>query len=212
MIGDLSPPTSPPPPSPPSHPGSVQSVDLEPLTVVQSGPLYNQAALGSQGQHNSYLTAQQIQTLPFWGYLPDGQTVHMLHAPTASLTAPTSMTTKKRKRVELHDAGPYVKKPPNAFMLFMREQRPNYAGQMKTSGSAGINRILGQKWKSLSNEEQAKYYKQADGEKRLHAQRHPGWTSCNNYGVKRKRDRSTAGKLSAKLAKVCTAASASGEK
>ncbi|XP_034417820.1 transcription factor 7-like 1-A [Cyclopterus lumpus] len=59
-------------------------------------------------------------------------------------------------------------------------------------------------WKSLSNEEQAKYYQQANGEKRLHAQCHPDWTPGNNYGVKRKKDRSMAAKLDAKLAKAST--------
>ncbi|TNN89335.1 Transcription factor 7 [Liparis tanakae] len=59
-----------------------------------------------------------------------------------------------------------------------------------------MNVVLFPPWKSQSNEEQAKYYQQADGGKRLHAQCHHDWTPSNNYGVKRKRDRSMAAKLS----------------
>ncbi|TNN76446.1 Transcription factor 7 [Liparis tanakae] len=67
-----------------------------------------------------------------------------------------------------------------------------------------INVVLSPQWKSLSIEEQAKYYGQADAEKRLHAQCHPEWTSGNNYGVKKKRDRSKAGKLAAELSEDVT--------
>jgi len=44
-----------------------------------------------------------------------------------------------------------------------------------------INVVLFPQWKSLSEDEQAKYYQQADVQKRLHAQCHPDWTSGNNY-------------------------------
>ncbi|KAM7367952.1 hypothetical protein PAMP_014214 [Pampus punctatissimus] len=79
------------------------------------------------------------------------------------------------------DDRPYIKKPPNAFMLYMKEQRQNVAVELKLKGSAAVNTILGQRWKSLSEEEQAKYFDQANKERRSHAQRHPDWSSINNY-------------------------------
>ncbi|XP_037609362.1 transcription factor 7-like 1, partial [Sebastes umbrosus] len=108
---------------------------------------------------------------------------------------PSTFTSNKRKREDGHDGRSYVKKPPNAFMLYMKEQRPIYAAVMKLTGTAGVNKILGDKWKSLSNEEQAKYFQVADRERRLHALQHPDWSSSNNYGQKRKRERSKASKM-----------------
>ncbi|TNN37406.1 Transcription factor 7-like 1 [Liparis tanakae] len=170
------------------------------------------------------LTPLELHPLPLLGYLQGGQAVYLLPPPAAvpraavptapapkptapapkptapapKPTAPATVTIKKRKRFEQQQrVGPYVKKPPNAFMMFMKEQRPNYAAQMR-GGAAVVNGLLGQKWKSLSEDEQAKYYRQADVQKRLHAQCHPDWTPGNNYGVKRKRDRSRAAGLSAK--------------
>ncbi|KAM7395447.1 hypothetical protein PAMA_006956 [Pampus argenteus] len=90
------------------------------------------------------------------------------------------------------DDRPYVKKPPNAFMLYMKEQRHNVAAELKLKGCAVVNTFLGQKWKSLSWEEQAKYFDQANKERRRHEQQHPGWSANNNYGKKRKRQYSTA--------------------
>ncbi|XP_068597232.1 lymphoid enhancer-binding factor 1-like [Brachionichthys hirsutus] len=94
--------------------------------------------------------------------------------------------TSKRK---LDDGRPYVKKPPNAFMLFLREQRPFVDPSIRRLGSGAVNTALGRQWKSLSPEEQKRYYAQADREKLLHQQQHPEWTGKNNYGKKMKRER-----------------------
>lgn len=40
---------------------------------------------------------------------------------------------------------PYVKKPPNAFMLYMKEQRPSVVAELVWSDNALVNRILGQR-------------------------------------------------------------------
>nr|XP_046271776.1 sex-determining region Y protein-like [Scatophagus argus] len=96
---------------------------------------------------------------------------------------------KKRKRQNQQEGGQYIKKPPNAFMLFLNEQRPHVEAEIRSRGNAAVNTVLGQKWKSLSQEQQATYYEQADRERRLHAQQHPEWSSSHNYGKKRKRER-----------------------
>ncbi|XP_067454725.1 transcription factor 7-like isoform X1 [Thunnus thynnus] len=82
----------------------------------------------------------------------------------------------------------YVKKPPNAFMLYRREQRFNVVTQYNITDSAMINKILGEKWKSLSKEEQSKYYNEAEIEKQQHLLQHPEWSAKDNYGKKRKRN------------------------
>lgn len=40
---------------------------------------------------------------------------------------------------------PHVKKPLNAFMLFMKEQRPKIAAEFTLKESAAINQILGKR-------------------------------------------------------------------
>lgn len=40
---------------------------------------------------------------------------------------------------------PYVKKPPNAFMMFRKEQRPLVMKETKIRDSAKVNTIIGQK-------------------------------------------------------------------
>ncbi|KAG7453627.1 hypothetical protein JOB18_010655 [Solea senegalensis] len=79
------------------------------------------------------------------------------------------MANKRRCGSSEDDGRPYVKKPPNAFMLFMRENRA--------------------KWKSISKEDRAKYKEKAEKEKLLHIMRFPDWSCKDNYGKKRRRIR-----------------------
>ncbi|XP_075875038.1 transcription factor 7-like 1-D isoform X2 [Nelusetta ayraudi] len=84
---------------------------------------------------------------------------------------------------------PYVKKPLNAFMIFRKEQRPIVMAEQKIRDSATVNAIVGQKWKRLTKEEQDRYYKEAEKEKRLHALRHPDWSPKYNYGKSKVKNR-----------------------
>lgn len=53
---------------------------------------------------------------------------------------------RKRKRNDQErDDQPYIKKPPNAFMLFRKEQRSKVGADMGVTDSALINTILGQR-------------------------------------------------------------------
>ncbi|CAK1546702.1 unnamed protein product [Leptosia nina] len=92
---------------------------------------------------------------------------------------------------------PHIKKPLNAFMLYMKEMRAKVVAECTLKESAAINQILGRRWHSLSREEQAKYYEKARQERQLHMQLYPGWSARDNYGYgskkkKRKKDRGPA--------------------
>ncbi|XP_077449014.1 uncharacterized protein LOC144068389 [Stigmatopora argus] len=87
----------------------------------------------------------------------------------------------------------YIKKPPNAFMVFARKHRKALMGKLDKKDSASVNVILGGMWNSLPQQDQAKYYEEADVERRRHAQLYPNWSMCDNYGKKRKRMRGNAG-------------------
>lgn len=43
----------------------------------------------------------------------------------------------------MKDEKPYIKKPLNAFMLFMKEQRPTIAPELRKQGSGPVNAVLG---------------------------------------------------------------------
>ncbi|XP_052123918.1 protein pangolin, isoforms A/H/I/S-like isoform X3 [Frankliniella occidentalis] len=89
---------------------------------------------------------------------------------------------------------PHIKKPLNAFMLYMKEMRQQVVSECTLKESAAINQILGRRWHSLSREEQGKYYEKARQERQLHMQLYPAWSARDNYGYgakkkKRKKER-----------------------
>ena len=81
---------------------------------------------------------------------------------------------------------PHVKKPLNAFMLFMKEQRAQVVSECTLRESAAINQILGRKWHELDKAEQSKYYEMARQERLNHIKLYPEWSARDNYGIKKK--------------------------
>ncbi|XP_050392082.1 protein pangolin, isoforms A/H/I/S isoform X2 [Patella vulgata] len=82
---------------------------------------------------------------------------------------------------------PHIKKPLNAFMLFMKEMRPTVIAECTLRESAAINQILGRRWHALDRSEQSKYYEMARKEKELHLQLYPGWSARDNYAIQTKK-------------------------
>lgn len=69
----------------------------------------------------------------------------------------------------------------------MQKRRPEIVKQGIIKESAAINQMLGQQWRKLSKEEQEPYYKLAEQEKILHAQKYPGWSARDNYANQKKK-------------------------
>ncbi|XP_051524656.1 transcription factor 7-like 1-B [Myxocyprinus asiaticus] len=97
--------------------------------------------------------------------------------------------TKSPCATKKEEKKPHIKKPLNAFMLYMKEMRAKVVAECTLKESAAINQILGRRWHSLSREEQAKYYELARKERQLHSQLYPGWSARDNYGKRKKRNR-----------------------
>ncbi|NWS78920.1 T7L1A factor, partial [Crotophaga sulcirostris] len=103
-------------------------------------------------------------------------------SPAANSKSPVTVKKEEEKK-------PHIKKPLNAFMLYMKEMRAKVVAECTLKESAAINQILGRRWHSLSREEQAKYYELARKERQLHSQLYPTWSARDNYGKKKKRKR-----------------------
>ncbi|XP_063086715.1 transcription factor 7 isoform X15 [Cavia porcellus] len=99
------------------------------------------------------------------------------------------LKTQAESKAEKEAKKPTIKKPLNAFMLYMKEMRAKVIAECTLKESAAINQILGRRWHALSREEQAKYYELARKERQLHMQLYPGWSARDNYGKKKRRSR-----------------------
>ncbi|XP_061615045.1 uncharacterized protein LOC133470567 isoform X2 [Phyllopteryx taeniolatus] len=119
----------------------------------------------------------------------------MMRAPSGMMMTPGApqmvpvgfINTRKTEHVRER---PYIKKPPNAFMLFANKYREVVTMQLEKRDSASVHVALGKMWKLLPQADRDKYYEEADAQKRRHAQLYPRWSTCENYGKRRKRRKS----------------------
>ncbi|XP_078799015.1 transcription factor 7-like 1-A isoform X2 [Oryzias latipes] len=99
-------------------------------------------------------------------------TVQQVHQPPAPLSCCSSPSNQE-----------YIKKPPNAFMLYLKEQRAKVKAELNITNSSALNKVLGDRWTSLSPDNKEKYFQEAHQERKLFQQRHPGWSSAQNYSL-----------------------------
>ncbi|KAF7634929.1 HMG box domain-containing protein [Meloidogyne graminicola] len=85
----------------------------------------------------------------------------------------------------------HIKKPMNAFMLFMKENRHKYMDETndRKKQSAELNKELGQIWQKMSKDEQQPYYEMAQQKREEHQQLYPNWTARENYAIHKKAKR-----------------------
>ncbi|KAE8295687.1 Lymphoid enhancer-binding factor 1 [Larimichthys crocea] len=168
--------------------------DVNEILSPESAHLHTnpQADTHGQEQYNNVplMLPEGLHCIGIWNGQPVYAFPESLTCP-VSAPQPNTSNSKKRKResTQEDDAAEYIKKPPNAFMIYMKEQRANVEAELNTRGSAAVNTVLGQRWKSLTKEEQDKYYEQAQNLKEIHVQQHPEWSNKNNYGKKKKKIR-----------------------
>ncbi|XP_058504400.1 transcription factor 7-like [Solea solea] len=97
--------------------------------------------------------------------------------------APPLMTPTSQK----NEGQSYIKKPPNAFMLFRHEQRSKVIAELNVRNCAHVNTELGKRWTHLPEQQRLHYFKEADRLQRVHQQLYPKWSTRFNYGKKKRR-------------------------
>ncbi|KAM3873736.1 transcription factor 7-like 1-B [Diretmus argenteus] len=184
----------------PLSPGGMAQIP-HPLGWLQGQSMYPIAAGGFRHSYPAALAMNaSMSSLVSGSFSP-----HLVPNPQSSIPHPAIVSTAIKQ--EPRDSGqhgksvspaqkekeeekkPHIKKPLNAFMLYMKEQRAKVVSECTLKESAAINQILGRRWHSLSREEQAKYYDLARKERQLHSQLYPGWSARDNYGKRKKRKR-----------------------
>ncbi|XP_069467906.1 transcription factor 7-like 2 isoform X9 [Ambystoma mexicanum] len=221
LQGDVDPKTGiPRPPHPPDispyyplSPGTVGQIPhpLGWLVPQQGQPVYPITTGGFRHPYPTALTVNASMSSFLSSrfpphMVPPHHSLHTTGIPHPAIVTPTvkqessqsdvgSMHSSKHQdsKKEEEKKKPHIKKPLNAFMLYMKEMRAKVVAECTLKESAAINQILGRRWHALSREEQAKYYELARKERQLHMQLYPGWSARDNYvggyGKKKKRKR-----------------------
>ncbi|XP_073773494.1 transcription factor 7-like 2 isoform X41 [Danio rerio] len=189
----------------PLSPGTVGQIPhpLGWLVPQQGQPVYPITTGGFRHPYPTALTVNASMSRFPPHMVPPHHSLHTTGIPHPAIVTPNvkqesshsdigSLNSSKHqdaKKEEEKKKQPHIKKPLNAFMLYMKEMRAKVVAECTLKESAAINQILGRRWHALSREEQAKYYELARKERQLHMQLYPGWSARDNYGKKKKRKR-----------------------
>ncbi|KAL6094944.1 tcf7l2 [Pungitius sinensis] len=188
----------------PLSPGAVGQIPhpLGWLVPQQGQPVYPITTGGFRHPYPTALTVNASMSRFSPHMVPPHHSLHTTGIPHPAIVTPNvkqesshsdiSLNSSKQsdaKKEEEKKKQVHIKKPLNAFMLYMKEMRAKVVAECTLKESAAINQILGRRWHALSREEQAKYYELARKERQLHMQLYPGWSARDNYGKRKKRKR-----------------------
>ncbi|KAG1675067.1 Protein pangolin, isoforms A/H/I/S [Nymphon striatum] len=183
-------------PSPSQHgsayPSSIQSSPA----ILSNFPTFSSPASRAPPGYPGY------QPLPHNAIVTPGPKQNISSLTTDSMTSerrsPINSATNKRALKSDH-----VKKPLNAFMIFMKAKRNDVMGEFSLKESAAINQLLGKKWHALTREEQSEYYEKAKQAREQHMILYPNWSARENYVAagkkkRKKKDKNADGKTKVK--------------
>ncbi|KAF3697789.1 Lymphoid enhancer-binding factor 1 [Channa argus] len=138
-------------------PSSLEEPVTTAQTIMQAGSLYGQEGVYSQGQHTLHQSAVNDHPGPPTAACYPAAPPHTNNnAPGISSYKSTGQNlvplqllqlvkTKRKYNKPQDNDQPYIKKPLNAFMLFMKEQRQSVVAEINIRDNAAVNTVLGQR-------------------------------------------------------------------